>query len=256
MITKSQITTIKSLREKNCRVQLSLFVAEGEKMFEEIFKSDFFIKKLFFIKDSCSDDTLEKISHLFKKNYCEICEVSTKEMERITNLKTATPILICIEIPKYEFQSDKNKLILALDGVQDPGNMGTIIRIADWFGINDVLCSFSTADIYNPKVVQATMGAITRVRVHYVSIEQTLAVMNTPIYGTFLNGDNINSLDLSMKNGVIVMGNEGNGISDEVAKLVTQKVFIPPYPIGEATSESLNVGVATAIICNEFRKIK
>lgn len=237
-------------------MQLSLFVAEGEKMFEEISKSEFIIKQLFFVKENSSDITLQKINHFSKKNQCAIFEISTKEMERITHLKTATPVLMCVEIPHVEFHPENDKLVLALDGVQDPGNMGTIIRIADWFGIKDVLCSPSTADVYNPKVVQATMGAITRVRVHYVALPEILAAMEMPVYGTFLNGETLYDMNLSMENGVVVMGNEGSGISDEVAKLITKRVFIPPYPIGEPTSESLNVAVATAIICNEFRRLK
>lgn len=254
MITKSQITHIKSLKEKNNRTQLSLFVAEGEKMFEEICGSTFFIKQLFFVKDSVSNDSMQKINALLKKNKCEVFEVSPSEMERITNLKTATPILMSVEIPTHHFNYCEGRLILALDNVQDPGNLGTIIRIADWFGIEDVLCSPSSADVFNPKVVQATMGAITRVRVHYRPLKETLQMINAPIYGTFLDGENLYDKNLSMKSGVIVMGNEGSGISSEISSMVTDRLFIPPYPIGVPTSESLNVAVATSIICSEFRR--
>ena len=259
MITKTQINHIKSLKEKNSRMQLSEFVVEGEKMFDEIFNSIFFIKEIFLLKENISNETFSKIKSLSQKNICTINEVSFKEMERLTNLKTATPILAIIETKKHTFDIDiiKNELSLALDNIQDPGNMGTIIRIADWFGIKNIFCSLTSADIYNPKVVQASMGAITRVKIHYLNLDgilNTLKNENVPIYGTFLEGGTIYDCNLSGKSGVIVMGNEGNGISDEVAQIVTDKLFIPPFPAGAQTSESLNVGVATAIICNEFRR--
>lgn len=254
MITKSQIATIKSLKEKNNRTQLSLFVAEGEKMFDEILNSEFFVKQLFFVSSEITKSTLQKINTLSQKNSCEIFEVSSSEMSRITYLKSSTPILMCVEIPKYDFYYKEGSLILALDNVQDPGNLGTIIRIADWFGISDVICSPTSSDVYNPKVVQATMGAITRVRVHYLPLKEVISSLKVPIYGTFLDGENIYNKKLSMKSGVIVMGNEGNGISDEIAALVGERLFIPPFPLGAQTSESLNVAVATSIICSEFRR--
>jgi TrmH family RNA methyltransferase len=149
----------------------------------------------------------------------------------------------------------QQRLCLALDNVQDPGNLGTIIRIADWFGIEDIFCSVGTADIYNPKTIQATMGAIARVKVHYVDLPSFIASLKgkAPIYGTFLDGDNIYSKNLE-SNGLIIMGNEGNGIGKECSEYVTERLFIPNYPVGRATSESLNVSVATAIICSEFRR--
>lgn len=255
MITKSQVAEVKSLKEKNNRTQLSLFVAEGEKIFEEIYCSIFFIKQLFFVADKISNASLEKIGTLRQKKCCEIVEISPKEMERITHLKTATPILICVAIPDHRFSLDSSRLILALDNIQDPGNMGTIVRIADWFGIEDVICSPTSADVYNPKVVQATMGAIARVRVHYLPLVEVLSEARMPVYGTFLDGDNIYSKELAKGGGaIVVMGNEGSGISPEIASLVTERLFIPPYPIGRETSESLNVAVATSIICNEFRR--
>lgn len=254
MITKSQIALLKSLKDKSQRMQLALFVAEGEKMFDEIYSSKFFIKKLFFIAENVSKASLQKINTLKMKNICEVFEVSPAEMERISHLKTATPILMCVEIPTYNFVPQKDSLILALDNVQDPGNLGTIVRIADWFGINDIICSPTSADLYNPKVVQASMGAITRVRVHYLPLRETLSNIDMPIYGTFLDGDNVYGMNLSGCNGVVVMGNEGSGISEDIASLVTRRAFIPPFPIGATTSESLNVSVAAAIICSEFRR--
>ena len=145
------------------------------------------------------------------------------------------------------------QLVLALDTVQDPGNLGTIVRIADWYGIEDILCSPLCADLYNPKVVQATMGALARVRVHYVDLVEFLPRIGTPIYGTFLDGQDIYGQSLT-PTGIIVMGNEGNGISPEVRKLVTHSLFLPSYPPGRITSESLNVAIATAVVCAEFRR--
>ena len=147
-------------------------------------------------------------------------------------------------------------LVLALDGIQDPGNMGTICRIADWFGIEDIVCSNETADVYNPKAIQATMGAIARVRVHYCDLADCLANARdhgVPVYGTLLDGGNIYDSELSM-NGIIVMGNEGNGISGPVRSCVTQRLLIPNYPTGRITTESLNVAIATAITVAEFRR--
>jgi TrmH family RNA methyltransferase len=146
-------------------------------------------------------------------------------------------------------------LILTLDDVQDPGNLGTIIRIADWFGITDIFCSEHSADAFNSKTVQATMGALSRVRVHTVNLQDLLKFCSgkLPVYGTFMNGENIYDKKLT-PNGIIVMGNEGNGISPEIEKLVTDRMLIPNFPAGQATSESLNVGVATALVCGEFRR--
>ena len=147
----------------------------------------------------------------------------------------------------------KSQLILALDGIQDAGNMGTIIRLADWFGISTIVCSPDTVDVYNPKVVQATMGALARVGVHYVDLVSFLPTLQMPIYVTALDGQNIYTTSLT-ENGVIVMGNEGNGVSDAVKALATHSLLIPNFPVGSLTSESLNVGVAASIVCAEFRR--
>ena len=152
------------------------------------------------------------------------------------------------------------RLVVALDGVQDPGNLGTIIRTCDWFGINDILCSHDTADCYNPKVVQATMGALARVRLHYVDLPQVLAEIKaegTPLYGTLLEGINMYQPHAiaDKQHGVIIMGNEGKGISPAVRQLITHPLLIPSYPADAETSESLNVGIATAIVLAEFRRI-
>lgn len=184
--------------------------------------------------------------------------VTTKEMDRISHLKTPSDTVALVRIPARKTLANAgDRLTLMLDNVQDPGNIGTIIRMADWFGIRDVICSPTTADCYAPKVVQATMGAIFRVRVHYTPLEPVLndaVQVGIPVYGTFLEGRNIYETTLADR-GILVMGSEGKGISENVAKLVTDKLFIPPYPAaGGEGSESLNVAVAAAIACAEFRR--
>ena len=240
MITKADIQHIKSLADKRGRDLHNLFIAEGEKLIDEVRSSSLRVHALY------------ATSPLWPE--AEV--ITTKEMERISQLKTANSSLAVVEIPRYNLaEVDATKaLVLALDRVQNPGNLGTIIRLADWFGISDIVCSEDTADCFNPKVVQATMGAILRVRVHYTNLAEWLSShKGTTIYGTFLEGENIYSAQLD-KSGVIVMGNEGQGISDEVAKCVSHKLLIPPYPADRCGSESLNVAVATAVICSEFRR--
>ena len=152
-------------------------------------------------------------------------------------------------------QQVEHNLCLALDNVQDPGNLGTIIRLADWFGIEDIFCSADSADLYNPKTIQATMGSIARVRVHYINLHELITDLSpsTPIYGTFLEAENIYNQPLTSQ-GLIVMGNEGKGISEAIEKLITHKLYIPNYPPDRCTGESLNVAIATAIVCAEFRR--
>lgn len=230
---------IKSLATKQGREELGAFIAEGEKLVGEIRNSSLRIRRILQTKPIFADGEI----------------VSAKEMERISQLKSANSVLAVVELPSCNLAAvkpDKN-LVLALDRVQNPGNLGTIIRLADWFGISDIVCSEDTADCFNPKVVQATMGAILRVRVHYTNLAEWLAKQNTTIYGTFLEGENIYSAQLD-KSGVIVMGNEGQGISAEVAETVSHKLLIPPYPADRCGSESLNVAIATAVICSEFRR--
>ena len=240
MITRAEILDIKALATKQGREEQGVFIAEGEKLVGEIRSSDLRIRKIYQTKAIFAEGEL----------------ISEKEMERISQLKTANSVLAVVELPKSRLASvkpDKN-LVLALDRVQNPGNLGTIIRLADWFGISDIVCSEDSADCFNPKVVQATMGAILRVKVHYTSLVEWLKKQhNTKIYGTFLEGENIYSAELD-KSGVIVMGNEGQGISAEVAATVSHKLLIPPYPADRCGSESLNVAVATAVICSEFRR--
>ena len=240
MITRAEILDIKALANKQGREDLGAFIAEGEKLVDEIRNSSLRIRRILQTKPIFAEGEL----------------ISEKEMERISQLKSANSVLAVVELPKHKLTlaNPTKNLVLCLDRIQNPGNLGTIIRLADWFGISDIVCSEDTADCFNPKVVQATMGAILRVRVHYTNLAAWLAShKDVCIYGTFLEGENIYNAELE-KAGVIVMGNEGQGISAEVAKCVSHKLLIPPYPADRCGSESLNVAVATAVICSEFRR--
>lgn len=190
---------------------------------------------------------------------CDVTPISPKDMGRISQLNTPSDVLALFRIPERILDLDRaaESLVLALDTVQDPGNLGTIIRVADWMGIRDILCSEETADIYNPKVVQSTMGALAHVEIHYCNLPDIIAALRKrvpdyPVYGTFLGGENIYKASLPGK-GMIVMGNEGHGISDEVAALTDRRLTIPTFARG-TTSESLNVAIATAITLSEFRR--
>lgn len=250
-MTKNEIQLIRSLDDKRSREESGLFLAEGTKLVRELAASDFRVRKVFFTGDELSERD-------FPGTVLE--RVSAKDMERASRLKTPADCLALVEIPRYEFDAAelKGRLVLALDGVQNPGNMGTIIRLADWFGISDVLCSDDSADCFNPKVVQATMGAITRVKVHYGDLAAMISVakekVGFPVYGTFLEGENIYGATLPSGGGIVVLGSEGKGISQDIEKLVSRKLFIPPYPANRAGSESLNVAIAAAIVCSEFRR--
>ena len=176
--------------------------------------------------------------------------------KRASLLKTPQQVLAVFRQPdeKTDISVISHSLCLALDDVQDPGNLGTIVRLADWFGIEHIFCSPNTVDIYNPKTVQATMGGIARVRLHYTPLPEFIrSLKDIPVYGTFLDGENMYGQPLS-KNGLIVMGNEGNGIGKEVEALINRKLYIPNYPASRETSESLNVAIATAVVCAEFRR--
>lgn len=244
-MTKAEIQFVRSLADKRTRDSERLFIAEGAKLVEEIIASGLGIRHLYTTRH---DST-----------YRNATLIDAKSMERISQLKSATDVLAVVEQPRHrlDIESINRRLTLALDGVQNPGNLGTIIRLADWFGIEDVICSSECADLYNPKVVQATMGAILRVRVHYVddlaALLRSAAQCDTPIYGTLLDGNNIYAESLAQR-GIIVMGNEGRGLSDECRSALTHKLFIPPYPANMPTSESLNVAMATGIILAEFRR--
>ena len=246
MLSNVKIKWIHSLEHKKYRQQYGLFVAEGDKIVGDLIK--LISCRLLVATDDwlCSNPGIEA---------AEIISVDKTTLHKVSSQKSPQNALGIFEIPHFELTSEvlSGKLSLVLDNVQDPGNLGTIIRVADWFGIEHVICSIGTVDVYNSKTVQATMGAIGRVKIHYTGLEPFLRNINLPIYGTFLEGDNIYTSALAAE-GLVVMGNEGNGISDPVADLVNRKLYIPDYPFGKTGSESLNVSVATAIICSEFRR--
>ena len=251
MLSKNQIKNIRALSLKKERDEQGLFVAEGEKLVSDLLP--FFTCRLLLVtRDWANKNTTPKTIDY------EIID-GLEDMKKVSSLTTPTPVLAVFEKPTTELNFSKlqKELILILDEIQNPGNLGTIIRIADWFGIKHIICSLNTADVYNSKTVQATMGALARVNVHYVELEPFLrsySKLDLPIYGTFLNGDNLYTKELS-RVGAIVLGNEGSGISNEVKKFVSSRILIPNFPPNAPTSESLNVAVAAAIVCAEFRRI-
>lgn len=247
MLSKNKSKYLKSLELKKKRKEENVFVAEGHKIVDELI--EYFSYKIIIALP-------EWINNHKNLQASEIIEVSQDELNKISFQKTPQDVFAVFNQPSYEIDENipSYQLCIALDGVQDPGNLGTIIRVADWFGIENIYCSFDTVDAFNPKTIQATMGAIARVKLHYCNLPSFLkSLKNVPIYGTFLEGDIIYNETLS-KNGIIVMGNEGNGISNEIKEIVTNKLFIPNYPPKRETSESLNVAMATGIICSEFRR--
>ena len=245
-MTKAEIQQLRALKDKRTRDLERVFIAEGDKLVDEILDSQFVVRRVYTTDEQRRGANVEHITK--------------QEMERISQLTTPTSTLAVVEQPRYTLSTSKlkGKLSLALDGVQNPGNLGTIVRLADWFGVEDIICSKECADCYNPKVVQATMGAILRVRIHYVDdlakVLEEAKTMDMNIYGTLLDGKNIYNDDSLSQSGIIVMGNEGRGVSEECRNTLTHKLLIPPYPADCPTSESLNVAMATGIILSEFRR--
>lgn len=240
MLSKNQIKLITSLQQKKYRKQHQLFFAEGIKVIEELMRSQFELHSLFVTERLDFNVTKDKIH-----------TISATELKKISALTTPNNCLAVFKIPIENFSISKG-LIVALDDVRDPGNLGTIIRLCDWFGVEHLVCSPETVDIYNPKVVQATMGSIGRVAVHYTHLVSFLKETQLPIFGTFMDGENIYKQDLP-QNAILVMGNEANGISEEVTQCITSKLAIPRFGQLQQT-ESLNVATATAIILSEFKR--
>ncbi len=246
-ISNNEIKRLKALQQKKFRDETGLFTVEGEKMVEEALKSGF------------------KVKEVYRRD-----EIGEEAMKRISSLASPSPVIAVVEKPSDVYVDNAGELagswsegglFLALDTIRDPGNLGTILRIADWFGIDAVFAAEDTVDVFNPKVVQATMGAVFRVKLHYVDLPELSAAIlkdGGRIYGTFLDGENMYSKPLSDgrdgKPSMIVIGNESEGISEAVAKLVSDRLYIPPYPADEPGSESLNAAVATAITVAEFRR--
>ena len=282
-VSKANIKLVRSLQQKKFRDERGLFVAEGRKCVEELAKA--FEQVMLFVEgENATAQEIEQMSSL--RTPQGVIGVFRKAGETLPNppLKGGGETVLAIapqatyrggerptndlreEISAMARRGDRTSMgvIVALDGVQDPGNLGTIIRTCDWFGVLRLVCSHDTADCYNPKVVQATMGALARVQVEYVDLVswlEEIKALNShpstlPIYGTLLNGRNLyeNGAIADRQQGVIIMGNEGNGISEAVRRYITHPLLIPPYPAGAETSESLNVAIATAITLAEFRR--
>ena len=247
MISKNKIKYIRSLELKKNRNKEGKFVAEGCKVVDDLLAlqpADLIVA------------TQEWLHGKHLAVQTEVIEVTEEELKKVSFLQHPQQVLAVFrQATSGDYSINTSELSLALDGVQDPGNLGTIIRIADWFGITHIYCSQDTADVYNPKVVQATMGSIARVKVEYgnlLALVESLPA-DVPVYGTLLDGDNIYQQQLENR-GLIVMGNEGKGISPALAKKVNRRLLIPNFPEGRATADSLNVAIATAITCSEFRR--
>ena len=240
MVSKNQIKLITSLQQKKYRVANLLFFAEGIKVIQELLESNFELVHLY----STLDDFEEVLND--KKTI-----IHESDLKKISALATPNTCLAVFKIP-IEKKINESGLILALDSIRDPGNLGTILRLCDWFGISQLICSKDAVDIYNPKVVQATMGSIARVNVNYSDLETFINQTKLPVFGTFMDGSNIYKTNLPQE-GIIIMGNEANGISPEIEKLIKNRLTIPRFGTLQKT-ESLNVATATAIVLSEFRR--
>ena len=240
MVSKNQIKLITSLQQKKYRIANKLFFAEGVKGIQELLDSDFELEHLYTTQNDFDSVSKEKKTI-----------ISENDLQKLTALATPNSCLAVFKMPA-EKPVIETGLIVALDSIRDPGNLGTILRLCDWFGIQQVLCSKETVDVYNPKVVQATMGSIARVNINYIDLNTFVATTKLSVFGTFMDGKNIYKSELP-KEGIVIMGNEANGISTELEKLVTSRLTIPRFGNLQKT-ESLNVATATAIVLSEFRR--
>lgn len=249
MISKNKIKYIRSLELKKNRISERIFVAEGNKLVADMLP--FYTCKLLLAKPNWMATQGDIPAE-------ELLVAEEDDIRKASFLKNPQDVLALFHYPEWNLEeADPRKdMVLLLDGIQDPGNLGTIIRLADWFGIEHIVCSTDTADVFNPKTVQATMGALAHVKVHYTELAGYIRHWkgnSVPVYGTFLDGDNLYGRSLT-KNGLLIMGNEGNGVRPEIASLADERLYIPNYPQGRETAESLNVAIATAILCSEFRR--
>lgn len=251
MITKNQIKYYASLQKKKSREEEGVFLIEGHRSVLELFQSKLVLKAVI-----ATDAWLSQNEKAVPPSV-ECIVAPQVDLERISSLQTPPQVIACAELPRRgQIPMPIGRLILALDTVQDPGNLGTIIRTADWFGIDSIVCSCESADAFGPKVVQSTMGALGRVAVYYTDLDTYLAEVRAAgisVFGTLLDGENMYEQKLAHE-GVILLGNEGNGISAPLLKHIDSGIFIPPYPAGAENVESLNVAVAAAIVCAEFRR--
>jgi TrmH family RNA methyltransferase len=240
MVSKNQIKLITSLQQKKYRFSNKLFFAEGVKVIHELLEANFELEHLY-----TTQNDFEVVSNAKKTR------IDAADLKKISALASPNSCLAVFKMP-VEKATRESGLILALDSIRDPGNLGTILRLCDWFGIHQLVCSQETVDIYNPKVVQATMGSIARVNVSYLDLDAFLAHTKLPVFGTYMDGENIYRTSLPQE-GIIIMGNEANGISAAIEKRVQNRIAIPRFGEIQKT-ESLNVATATAIILSEFRR--
>jgi TrmH family RNA methyltransferase len=245
MLSKSQISFIKSLHQKKYRKENRLFIIEGIKSIEEFISSSYQLEQIY-----CLAEYKSLLLNLPPN--IKLFEVNNVELEKISTLQAPQGILALVKIPNTEevdVHTLKNKFTLLLDGIQDPGNLGTIIRTADWFGINKIICSLNTVEIYNSKTVQATMGSLSRVKVYHQDLSTLITASKLPVFGALLSGTNLYEMDWG-KEGLLVLGNEGQGISEEIKGLITKSVTIPR--VGGA--ESLNVAISAGILCADISR--
>ena len=242
MVSKNQIKLITSLQHKKFRIEHQLFIAEGVKVIQELLQSNFVLEHLFVTERIFENAATSKLT-LIKE----------QEMQKITALHSPSSCLAIFKIPAKSKIETKG-LIVALDDIRDPGNLGTIIRLCDWFGVKQIVCSEATVDVYNPKVIQATMGSIARVNVNYADLNEYLEMTSLPVYGTFMDGATIYK-EVMPEEGILVFGNEANGISSEIEKKIKNRIAISRFGDNQKT-ESLNVATAAAIFLSEFRRNK
>ena len=238
MLSKNQIKLITRLKQKKYRLQYGLFIVEGAKTIKELLQSHLELHALY-TTETFNIDAKDEVL------------ISENDLKRISFLTTPNKALAIFKIPDSK-PIKNNQLVVALDSIRDPGNLGTIIRLCDWFGITDLVCSKETVDCFNPKVIQATMGSITRVNVCYIDLKTFLKETKLPVFGAFMEGENVYKTELPNK-GILVMGNEANGVSKEIEAVITKKISIPQFGDIQET-ESLNVATATAILLSEFRR--
>ncbi|MDR2835628.1 MAG: RNA methyltransferase [Bacteroidales bacterium] len=249
-LSKNEISRIKSLSINKFRNKENLFIVEGDKIVNELITTNAKIKYLIHT---------EEFKHNYQHIETKIILTDKAKIKKISNLKNPQNVVAVVEIEEVSLKIEmlKEELTLAIDNIQDPGNLGTIIRICDWFGIKNIICSEASVDVYNSKVIQATMGAFLRVNVFYQNLEEFIIkykeITNNNCYGAFLEGENIYKSEIS-NNCLLILGNEGNGISKKIEKLIDKKILIPPFYPTEKHAESLNISIATAIICSEFRR--
>lgn len=247
MPTRRQLKEFSQLDDARRRRESGIFVAEGSKCVLELLEA--FRCRFLFARQEWLDEHIVDIS---RADIDTISPANGELMRELTRLPSAPPVIAFFEQRQHPFTLDNNELTVALDRVQDPGNLGTIIRCCDWFGVRRIVASSDTVDCYNPKAVQATMGALARVEIAYGNLAELLGSATIPVYGTFLDGDNIYRTPLTT-NGVLILGNEGSGIGSAIEATVTHRLFIPPYPADRSHVESLNVGMAAAIALSHFR---